>query len=460
MVTVAAGAVCVPLDPAFTADEWQLYLGDLQITALLTQRDLDSPSRSVAHSLGISVIDLSPLREEGAGAFSLTGLATRARSLRGDGGFARAGDDAFILLTSGTETRPKLVPLTHANVCLSAHNAGIAFALGSRDRLLGVLPLFHAHGLISGLLTTLAAGSTMVCTPGFDADTFFHWLSKFRPTWYTAVPAMHGALLAAAPRHKRELQRCSLRLIRSASSSLAPEVLRGLETLFGACVIECYGMTEAASQIAANPLSHRKLGSVGKSAGPEIAIIDGKGRRLPAGRRGEVALRGPSVTRGYDNDCAACKAAFRDGWFLTGDLGYLDRDGYLFIIDRIKDIINRGGQKIAPAEIEEVLKSHPAVVAAAAFPIPHKRLGEDAAAVVASLRIRNRRKQNGEFVADCANSRENWTSNVRLSVKQPPHLAAPRPHRAPVHGLHRLRQSTALFQWESLPTVTTLRKRF
>ena len=246
-------------------------------------------------------------------------------------------DDAFILLTSGTTSRPKMVPLTHASVCLSAYNVGAALALGPRDRLLNVLPLFHAHGLISGVLAALAAGSSVVCTPGFDAAAFFGWLTEFRPTWYTAVPAIHRAVLSAAGRHKRGTQRSSLRLIRSASSSLPPDVLGGLEALFGVPVIETYGMTEAATQIAANPLGRRKPGSVGQSAGAEIAIMDDEGRRLPAGERGEIALRGPTITRGYDNDAAATESAFRDGWFRTGDLGYLDEDGYLFIVGRIKD---------------------------------------------------------------------------------------------------------------------------
>jgi amino acid adenylation domain-containing protein len=376
MIAVATGAVCVPLNPNFTSDEWQLYFGDLRIAALLTRVDVDSPSRGVAHALGIPVIDLSRRPNAGPGEFSL--LSSETRRAAGDLLAARS-DDAFILLTSGTTSRPKMVPLTHESVCLSAYNAAMAFGLGPRDRLLSVLPLFHAHGLISGMLTALGIGSSLVCTPGFDVAAFFGWLTEFRPTWYTAVPAMHRALLSAADRYKRDTQRCSLRLIRSASSSLPPDVLRGLEGVFGASVIECYGMTEAASQIAANPLRQRKLGSVGKPAGVEIAIMDRR-RRLPDGERGEIALRGPTITRGYDNDAAANQAVFWDGWFLTGDLGYLDPEGYLFIVGRIKDVINRGGQKVAPTEIEEVLLSHPDVVEAAAFSVPHRRLGEDVAA--------------------------------------------------------------------------------
>jgi amino acid adenylation domain-containing protein len=402
-IAVAAGAVCVPLHPGFTAEEWQRYFCDLRVAALLTCADMNSASRGVAYSLGISVIDLSPRPSEGPGAFGLVGSATR-RSVGGE--LAHGDDDAFILLTSGTTSRPKLVRLTHASVCLSAYNVGAALALGPRDRLLSVLPLFHGHGLISGLLAALAAGSSVVCTPGFDAAAFFGWLKEFRPTWYTAVPPIHRALLSAAGRHKRSAKRFSLRLIRSASSSLPPDMLGELETLFGVPVIETYGMTEAATQIAANPLGRRKLGSVGQPAGAEIAIMDGEGRRLPVGERGEIALRGPTIMRGYDNDAAATASAFRNGWFRTGDLGYLDQEGYLFIVGRVKqaDVINRGGQKVAPAEVEEALLRHPAVVEAVAFPIPHRRLGEDVAAAVvlrpdAKVSVHRLREFAGERLA-------------------------------------------------------------
>ena len=379
MIAVAAGAVCVPLNVGFTADEWQRYLGDLQVAALLTCPDVHSACRGVAHILGIPVIDLVAQRSDQIGTFSLVGPTPGDVA---DDGLASGTDDAFILLTSGTSARPKMVPLTQSSVCLSAHNAGAVLALAPEDRLLNVLPLFHAHGLISGLLTALAAGSSVVCTPGFAPAAFFDWLTDFRPTWYTAVPAIHRAVLSEAVGGGRRQSQGSLRLIRSASSSLRPDVLHGLEAVFGVPVIETYGMTEAASQIAANPRQQRKPGSVGKPAGAEIAIMDVAGRQLPPGERGEIALRGPTVTRGYDNDNATNEAAFQDGWFRTGDLGYFDADGYLFIVGRIKDIINRGGQKVAPAEIEETLLNHPDVVEAVAFATPHRRLGENVAAAV------------------------------------------------------------------------------
>jgi acyl-CoA synthetase (AMP-forming)/AMP-acid ligase II/NRPS condensation-like uncharacterized protein/acyl carrier protein len=379
MIAVAIGAVCVPLNPDFTADEWRRYFGDLRVSALLTRPDMVSASRAVAHTLGIPIIDLWPRPSEGASAFSIAGPATR-RTVGLE--MAQSADDAFILVTSGTTSRPKMVPLTHASVCLATYNVGAALALGPRDRLLNVLPLFHGLGLITGVLAALTAGSSVVCTPGFDAAAFFGWLTEFRPTWYSAIPAIHRALLSAAISDKHRAQRSSLRLIRSASSPLPRDVLGGLEALFGVPVIDTYGMTEATTQVTTNPLARRKPGSVGQPAGPEVAIMDNKGRRLTAGKRGEIVLRGPTITRGYYNDAAATKSAFRDGWFRTGDLGYLDRDGYLFIVGRTKDVIKRGGHQVAPAEVEETLLAHPDVVEVAAFPIPHRRLGEDIAAAV------------------------------------------------------------------------------
>ena len=379
IVSVAAGAVCAPLNPSFTADEWQRYFVELRAAALVTHPAIDSASRAAAIALGIPVLDLSASPRPAPGLLSMAGPAMGRVS---DDDFGSATDDAFILLTSGTTSRPKTIPLTHASVCLSAYNVGATIALGPQDRLLSMLPLFHGHGLISGVIATLAAGSSVICTRGFDAAAFFGWLTEFRPTWYTAVPAIHRAVLSAAERHKDSARQSSLRLIRSASSTLPAKLLCGLEAVFGVPVIDTFGMTEAATQIAANPLNRRKLGSVGRSAGAEIRILDTGGRRLPSGERGEIALRGPTITRGYDNDAAATREAFRDGWFRTGDLGYLDEEGYLFIVGRIKEAIDRGGQKVAPGEVEEALLSHPDVVEAAAFPVPHARLGSDVAAAV------------------------------------------------------------------------------
>ncbi|HET7884979.1 MAG TPA: AMP-binding protein [Bradyrhizobium sp.] len=378
MVAVAAGSVCVPLNPALTEDEYRRYFEQSHLAALLTSPDASPASRRVAQAMGLPVVEIMPRTDHRAGSF---GIGGRRTTRSGDEEFSSSQDDAFLLLTSGSTSWPKTVPLTHASVCLSARNVGDNLRLGPQDRLLNVLPLFHGHGLISGLLASLAASASVVSTPGFDAAKFFDWLTEFQPTWYTAVPAIHQAILAAAP-GRPIVKHSSLRLVRSASTSLAPQTLSALETLFGVPVIDTFGMTEAATQITANPLDRRKPGSVGPAAGPEIAILDSQGRHLPAGKRGELALRGPTVTRGYDNDPTATASSFRDGWFRTGDIGYLDDDGYLFIVGRLKEIIHKGAQKVAPAEVEAALLGHPDVVDAAVFAVPHGRLGSDVAAAV------------------------------------------------------------------------------
>jgi amino acid adenylation domain-containing protein len=390
LIAVASAGACVPVNPDLTADELQRYFSELKPKALVTRADMNSPSRDVARTLAIAVIDFVPGPKHDLGGCAFVGPVIGSASASGA---SRGDDDAFILLTSGTAARPKMVPLTHRNVCLSATNAGHVLSLASHDRLLNVLPLFHAHGLISGLLTALAAGSSVICTDGFDALSFFGWMRELQPTWYTAVPTIHRALLTAAEADPDRARSSSLRVIRSASSSLAPAILNGLEAMFGVPVLETYGMTEAASQIAANPFELRKIGSVGRAAGPEIAIMDETGRALASGEHGEIVLRGANMSRGYYNDEAGTQAAFRDGWFRTGDLGYLDADGYLFIVGRIKDVINRGGQKISPLEVEEVLLCHPAVLEAGVFAVPHQKLGENVAAVVVL-------RQNSEATSD------------------------------------------------------------
>jgi amino acid adenylation domain-containing protein len=380
VVAAAAGAVCVPLNPKFTADECRRYFPDLRLAAVLTLPGMSAPGLDVAEALGIPVIELAPLPGEGLGAFDLK--SSRPRRPRLDEPAATGDDDAIILLTSGSTSRPKSVPLTQANICLSGRDVVDALALEGRDRLLNSLPLFHAHGLISGLMGALAAGSGVICTPGFDPAAFFGWLTEFRPTWYTAVPSFHRAILSAADRLKLGHVPSSLRLVRSASASLPAEVLNKLEALFGVPVIETYGMTEGSSQIASNPLEWRKLGSVGRATGPDIAILDDDDRVLPPGQQGEIALQGPTITRGYENDPAATATAFRSGWFRTGDLGYLDADGFLFIVGRSKEVIKRGGLQVAPAEVEDALLRHPDVVEAVAFSVPHERLGEDVAVAI------------------------------------------------------------------------------
>jgi acyl-CoA synthetase (AMP-forming)/AMP-acid ligase II/acyl carrier protein len=386
-LAVSACATAAPLNPAYRANEFDFYLSDLNAKALLVQAGIDSPAREVAEARGILVIELSPLPLAEAGLFTLSGAeqpVSMEWPIGGTGGFAQPDDIAMVLHTSGTTSRPKVVPLTQANICASAHHIRATLEITENDRCLNVMPLFHIHGLMAATLASLAGGASVICTPGFYAPQFFDWIKNCNPTWYTAVPTMHQAIVARATSHRETIEQSSLRLIRSSSSALAPQVMAQLESVFGVPVIESYGMTEASHQMASNPLPprQRKPGSVGLAAGPKIAIMDESGNFLPAGTTAEIVIRGANVTPGYENNEAANESAFTNGWFRTGDQGYLDEDGYLFITGRLKEIINRGGEKISPREIDEVLIGHPAVLQAVAFAMPHPKLGEDVAAVV------------------------------------------------------------------------------
>jgi len=381
ILAVAACAVCAPVNPAFGAEELDRYFADLQPRALITQAEAGSPARRVALSRGIRVMELSSVPEMEAGLFELTAEPGDAQPRE------KAGPDdvALLLPTSGTTSRPKIVRQTHANICTSAHLTAVALALAETDRCLNILPLFHGHGLTATVLASLAAGASVVCTPGFDVRKFSGWLTDFRPTWYSAVPTMHQAILAQPPQERERLADSRLRFVRSSSAPLAPRIFTELERTFDAPVIEWYGMTEATSSpIACNPLPprQRKAGSVGVPAGPDVAIMDEEGTLLTRGQTGEVVVRGASITSGYDGDPLATKAALAGDWFKTGDLGFFDADGYLFLVGRMREIINRGGEKIAPQEVDEVLLEHPSVAEAVTFAVPHATLGEDVAAAV------------------------------------------------------------------------------
>jgi acyl-CoA synthetase (AMP-forming)/AMP-acid ligase II len=336
------------------------------------------PAAEVAKKLGVAVVELHPGAE--AGAFTLHGAAAAAPARPG---FAEADDIALILHTSGTTSRPKIVPLAHRNIAASARNIGATLKLSSEDRALNVMPLFHIHGLIAGLSAPLSRGGTIICTPGFNALKFFAQMKEHRPTWVTAVPTMHQAILGRAGQNREVIASVPLRFLRSSSSSMPPQVIGELEAAFGAPLIEAYGMTEAAHQMASNPLDGvRKPGAVGPAAGPEVAVMGEDGALLGPHEIGEVVIRGPNVFAGYENNEKANAEAFRDGWFRTGDQGALDDDGYLRLTGRLKEIINRGGEKISPREVDEALMDHPAVAQVVCFAIPHDKLGEEVAAAV------------------------------------------------------------------------------
>lgn len=390
-LAVSSCAAAAPLNPNYSESEFDFYLSDLDAKALILPAGVASPALAIAEKRGISVLRLRPLTEGPAGLFELE-LEPKNAAIDASGAaredLAReapnAHDVALVLHTSGTTSRPKMVPLTHENLTASASAVVRALSLAASDRCLNVMPLFHIHGLVASVLSSLTAGGSVVCTPGFFATDFFGWIESMRPTWYTAVPTMHQAVLARAGAHRTNGGGHSLRCIRSSSAPLPPELAAQLEDVFGVPVIEAYGMTEAAHQMASNPLppARRKPGSVGLAAGTQISVMNEDGDILPTGHTGEIVIRGPSVTSGYVGNPEANQSAFTDGWFRTGDRGYLDEDGYLFVTGRIKEIINRGGEKIAPREVDEVLLAHPGVMQAVAFAVPHPVLGEEVAAAV------------------------------------------------------------------------------
>lgn len=378
---VAGAATTAPLNPAYRQEEFEFYIADLKAKAVLVQKGDETPARAAAAKLGVPLIELTPTRDAGAGSYTLSSLLKGTAAQPGP---AQQDDIALILHTSGTTSRPKIVPLAQANICASAKHIGKTLALTPADKCLNIMPLFHIHGLIAAVLSSLAAGGGTVCTPGFNALKFFGWLDEAKPSWYTAVPTMHQAILARAERNKDSLARAGLRFIRSSSASLPPQVMLELEAAFGCPVIESYGMTEAAHQMASNPLppAARKPGSVGIAAGPEVAIMDEEGNLLPKGALGEIVIRGPNVTKGYEANPDANLKAFAGGWFRTGDQGTLDDEGYLRITGRLKELINRGGEKVSPLEVDEVIMDHPAVAQVVTFAMPHDKLGEEVAAAI------------------------------------------------------------------------------
>ena len=380
-LAVAASCSAAPLNPAYRGEEFRFYLEDLKARAIILMRDVETPAEAVATALNIPVLWLE--KTETAGDFRLDCSAGHGAEPAADGP-AEAQDEALVLHTSGTTSRPKVVPLSGANITRSACNIRDTLKLTMADCGLNIMPMFHIHGLIASLLSSMAAGGQVVCSPGFNALKIFSWFEQVKPSWYTGVPTMHQAIISRAGRNSAIIESLNLRFVRSSSSSLPPPVMEEVEQVFGCPVIEAYGMTEAAHQMASNPLppAQRKPGSVGIAAGPEIRILDQNGNAVADGGTGEICIRGANVFAGYENNPDANAEAFHGPWFRTGDQGFVDTEGYLTISGRLKEIINRGGEKIAPREVDDVIQAHPAVAQIVCFAMPHPKLGEEVAAVV------------------------------------------------------------------------------
>jgi acyl-CoA synthetase (AMP-forming)/AMP-acid ligase II len=395
-LAVTTCATAAPLNPKYKQDEFAFYYEDTQAQALIAlPGTVEAAYAAVTPEM--MLINAKP-QPDGTLAFEVERgkRAARPKAL------AQPDDVAMILHTSGTTSRPKRVPIRHRNLVASATNIISTYNLGPADTSLCVMPLFHIHGIVASMLSALASGGAVVCPAGFNALEFWNWVAEYQPTWYSAVPTMHQLLLARADRNIETIRAHPFRFIRSSSAALPPVVMERLEATFNAPVIESYGMTEATHQMTSNPLPPKphKAGTVGYGFGMEVGIMDNDGNVLPQGARGEVVVRGGNVVSGYENNPEANAAAFVDGWFRTGDQGELDADGYLTLTGRLKELINRGGEKISPLEIDNVLLQHPAVAEALAFAAPHKTLGEEVhAAVVLKGEV-----SEGELRSHCAAS--------------------------------------------------------
>lgn len=372
-----ARAVAAPLNPAYKVEEFRFYMEDAGVRAVIVPPGPHA-AREAAEQLKLPIWEA---RSDAAGKVHLHQV-TGACKPAPDAGPPGPEDVALFLHTSGTTSRPKGVPLTHGNLMASIRNIAATYALTPADKSLIVMPLFHVHGLLGATLSTLSSGGTAVIPPRFAAGSFWPLIAAHGVTWYSAVPTIHQILLSRADADGAPQK--GLRFIRSCSSALAPVVLQQLEARFGAPVLEAYGMTEAAHQMASNPLppAAHKAGTVGPGTGVQITILDKEGNELPAGTQGEVSIRGVNVMKGYNNNPEANASSFTNGWFRTGDQGFLDRDGYLTLTGRIKELINRGGEKISPLEVDAALLEHPAVAEAVCFGVADAKYGEEVHAAV------------------------------------------------------------------------------
>ena len=373
-LAASIAGTAAPLNPAYPYEEFLFFLKDTNARLLLCPVAGADYARSAAADLGIPVFSVEM---NDAGNVHLIGALDSASVVE-----PTAEDIALILHTSGSTGRPKRVPLPHFNLAVSSANIANAYSLSEEDVSLCIMPLFHIHGLIASVMSTLLSGGAVIVPTKFNALSFWRTVKEHRVTWYSGVPTMHQLLLARA--HHKPAEAGCLRFIRSCSAPLSPELIHKIEGVFGVPFVEAYGMTEAAHQMTSNPLPPRlrKAGSVGVGTGIRISIMDAKGKHLGTNQRGEVVIQGASVFQGYESDPDANARSFADGWFRTGDQGMLDEHCYLHLTGRIKDIIIRGGENIAPHEVDEILLKHPAVASAVTFGFAHPTLGEEVAAAV------------------------------------------------------------------------------
>ena len=411
-LAVATAGTAAPLNPAYKAAEFEFYMEDTNAKALITPDDDGEEARSAARA---SVMDIrAEIDDEGNVSLAVPGGEGQAEAGRVDTPSPEPDDVALVLHTSGTTSRPKRVPLAHRNLTASVENIIETYDLSDSDVSLCIMPLFHVHGLVASTLSTLRSGGTVVVPPRFNPLGFWPLVDEHEATWFSAVPTMFQALLSRARSGSAPRSSDRLRFIRSCSAALSPATMEQMESTFGVPVVEAYGMTEAAHQMASNPLppDDRIPGSVGPGTGVQIGIMDDAGKLQATGTVGEVVISGPNVIRGYESNPEANATSFVGDWFRTGDQGELDEQGVLTLRGRLKELINRSGEKISPIEIDDVLLSHPAVAEAVAFGVPHPAHGEEpTAAVVLGSEATER-----ELVAHCRQSLATFKVPRRIHI--------------------------------------------
>jgi acyl-CoA synthetase (AMP-forming)/AMP-acid ligase II len=389
-LAASIAGTAAPLNPDYREEEFRFYFEDTAARVVLCPPDGAEEARKAAEGR----VPVHSVEMYERGFVRIAGISGKGHSAE-----APTPDEvALVLHTSGSTRRPQLVPLRHRNLTASTRNIATTYGLSRTDVALCAMPLFHVHGLVASTLSTFLAGGNVVVPAKFNPLSFWRGARDSHVSWYSAVPTIHQLLLSRAG-DERPAGAQGLRFIRSCSAALTPDTMRKMEQVFGAPVIEAYGMTEAAHQMCSNPLppGERKAGSVGQGTGVRVSIMDDEGNHLDRGERGEVVIQGPNVITGYDNNPEANAKSFTKGWFRTGDQGYLDEDGYLSITGRIKELINRAGEKIAPGEIDDVLMMHPAVAEAVAFGVSHPTWGEEVAAAV----VLRQPQKKSEILAFC-----------------------------------------------------------